>query len=308
MTDLHDLMTTMLRDEPTLPLVVDTAIREGRQARRRHRIAAVASTCVVVAVVAAIGVVVVRNSNHSPTQLSSGSTTARCDTPDRAVPDLLDWPCMTATPTGYDQQQISQTLTLAAILWPTDVNEADLQIRVLGFGPLPNSRPGTSLVYAEVWERSGTTPARIIYSVTAPVHYFGRAAVRNAALHGLGPNDPEVPGGGTGDTTSGGSGLFVALTVEFKHPEPRDACEAMLNTPVPPKTAYPSACTDTVIARPDIAAIRIVHANGDVDQPIPVVNGLAGINYPNEYRHGWTIQGLDSAGDVVATVPYHLSH
>lgn len=307
MTDLRDLMSTMLLDEPTLPLVVDAAIRDGRRARRRHRVAAAASTCLVVAVVASVGVVIARTSADSPSQVSSGTTAARCDTPTRVVPGFVDWPCVTPVPSHYEQLQIQQTFQQGVTLWPTTVVETDLQMRVLGFGPLPNSRPDTSLVYAEVWQRTGSTAARMVATVAAPIHDYGKRAVRNAEQHGVNPRDPLAAVGASGPMPQGDPGLYINLEVGFRHPEPKNACQTMERN-LRPRPHYPTACTDTVIARQDITQIRTVDPGGRADAPLAVTSGgLAGLPYTDQYRHGWHIQGLDSSGDVVTTVPYRLS-
>jgi hypothetical protein len=264
--------------------------------RRHNRTRRISAGATLVLVAGAIVGAVQLTDTHSDTGRISvgGAAPVPCDTPARTVPQLLDWPCLTGSFTRYYSQQTQALRNQADVLF--DGLYPDLQVRVLGFGPVPNGRPGSTAVFAEIWQRGGRTSAKLGFSFAKPAR--------------LSPNPQNAPTGDpvvfpylVGPMPAGNPPLIVTRPVGTFAVTSRKECRAIASNRARLTISHPASCGDTVLARPGIAAIRVVEGNGHLGPVIPVHAGLAGLA-DRRIHPGWTIQGLSSSGAVVASVPY----
>jgi hypothetical protein len=294
---LTDDLATSLRDhadkvypEPGVTLA-GVASRTRRHNRTRRIAAGVTLALVAGAIVSAVQL----TEGHSQPGGVSVAAAVRipCDTPTRPVPQFLDWPCPTGSFSRYYSQQTealrTEADTLFAGLYP------DLQFRVLGFGPVPNGRPGSTVVYAEIWQRGGHTPAKIGYSFAKPARF-------SPNVDGAPADDAVVFPSLVGPMPAGNPSLIVTRPVgTFGVKSPRE-CRAITSGRARLTISHPASCSDTVVARRGIAAIRVVEGVGHFGPVIPVHEGLAAL--ADHMHPTWTIQGLSRTGTVLASIPY----
>jgi hypothetical protein len=153
-------------------------------------------------------------------------------------------------------------------------------------------------VFAEVWQREGDSPVRQIESYASPDTLYPGPLNRPRT------GGPLLQEYGGGVMPPGDPELFVAAPPTFNDRTTLRACEREIAKPPAPHTGYAEACTDTVFVRAGIAAIRVVRPDGRTGSSIPVEGGLAGLDRFARGRSGWSIQGLNGSGNIVATVPY----
>jgi hypothetical protein len=295
---LTDDLATSLRDHADSvrgePAVMLEAV--ANRTRRYNRTRRVAAGAILVLVTGAIvGAVQLTNTNREPGGVSvGGAVRVPCDTPARVVPQLLDWPCLTGSFSRYYNQQ-TQALRAEAIDLFAGVPAADLQVRVLGFGPVPNGRPGSTVVYAEVWQRGGRTSAKIGYNFAKPAQFSPGSDQAPA-------DDAVVFPYLVAPMPAGNPSLLVTRPVGTFAVKSRKECRAIASNRARLTVSHPASCSDTVVARPGIVAIRVGEGDGHFGPVIHVHAGLAGLG--DGVHPTWTIQGLSSTGSVVASVPY----
>jgi hypothetical protein len=282
---------------------------ERRVATNRRRRRAAASGAVVLLIAAvSVGVAVATGgpgTSVQPAPSIDAATTVPCATPARTVPGYLDWPCPSRTLTRYDEQVIHHLRTFTALLpFPSSDSRAtpsDLAIRVLAMGPLPNSRPGSTVIHAEVWLRDGTGPATLVTSYGFHV----AAAPRWTRAHAVDGWSPA--GDGSDPRPPGDPVLFLDSPPSLDIPRPPDECQRMADTkPDPRHGGYFAACTDTAVTRADVASIRTVGPHGQHGPLTAVTDGLAGLDTTRVQRPNWTIQALDADGNVIGSVPFQI--
>jgi hypothetical protein len=295
---LTDDLATSLRDhadsvrgEPAMML--EAVANRTRRYNRTRRVAVGAMLVLVTGAI--VGAVQLTNTHREPSGVSvAGATLVPCDTPIRTVPQFLDWPCLAGSFTGYYAEQ-TQAVQAEAIDLFAGTPIADLQVRVLGFGPVPNGRPGSTVVYAEVWQRGGHTSAKIGYNFAKPAQFSpssGEAPADDAVVfpYLIGPMPPGDPS------------LIVTRPVGTFAVKSRQECRAIASNRARLTISHPASCSDTVLARPGIAALRVDKGDGHFGPVIPVHAGLAGL--ADSVHPTWTIQGLSSTGSLIASVPY----
>lgn len=279
---------------------------------RRHR--RIAATGAVVALVAGtiLGVAVATNdaSRGQPTPALAGATKVPCATPTREVPGYLDWPCPAVTLTPYDRAAIHHLRTFTALMpgvsSPARVPDgsdaespSDVAIRVLAMGPLPNSRPGSTVVHAEVWFLDGTGPASIVTS-----YGFHASEEPQWTLPHV-VHDWVPAGDGTRNGLAGNPIIFLDAPPSIELPRLPDECQRLADTkPNERHGGYLAACTDTVVARADVANIRMIGPHGQLGALNPVTDGLAGLDSTRTHRPNWRIQALDADGNIIGSVPF----
>jgi hypothetical protein len=306
---LTEELTSTLRahaddvDAPRSSLLVDLEHRIITSRRRRRAGATGAAVLLVVGVT--IGVVAASISpgrkGQSPPVLTD-ATSVPCATPAREVPDYLDWPCPEGTLTPYDREAIHHLLTFTT-LSPTasnpNVKPPDVAVRVLAMGPLPNSRAGSTVVHAEVWQRDGTGPATIVTSYG----FHASAAPRWARPRN---GDEWVPGGDAmGTKLPGDPVMFLDVPPGLDLPRRPDECQHMADTkPNKRHGGYFAACTDTVVTRAGVANVRTIGPHGQLGALDRVTDGLAGLDTTRSQRPNWRIQALDASGNVIGSIPF----
>jgi hypothetical protein len=302
---LTEDLTATLRDHAEditgTPASLLTAVERRMQQHHHRRVASVTAATVFVVAAVSVAAVVLADSHSSrgSTRVSiAGSTQVPCDQPSRAVPHYIAWPCASGAVSAYDEQEFDAIAPLAL----RNVSAKGLQIRVLAFGPLPNSRPGSTVVYAEVWPRYGDEPASGFASYSVPARlqpgYHGKTA----------PDAPLLESAVGGSLPAGRQALFVDAPVGYSNAATPHSCEQMDNNPpTNDQHDYLAPCADTVVARQGVTAIRVVDSKGKIGPAIPVHNGLAGLTDTAEGRRGWTIQGLNDRGTVIASTPYEVT-
>jgi hypothetical protein len=281
-----------VRSEPAVTLA-GVADRTRRHNRSR-RLAPIATLVLVSGVI--VGAVHLTTTHSSGTGRVSGAGAVRvpCDTPTRTVPQFLDWPCPTGSFSRYYSQQTQAFQQEADVLFAREP-AADLEVRVLGFGPVPNGRPGSTVVFAELWQRGGRTAALLGYNFAKPAQFSpnsDEAPADDAVVfpYLVGP----MPAGNPQLLVTGRSGTFAVTS--------RTECRAIASNRARLTISHPGSCSDTVLARPGIAAIRVVEGVGHFGPVIPVRAGLAAL--ADHVHPTWTIQGLSSTGAVLASAPY----
>jgi hypothetical protein len=295
---LTDELTASLREHADDvrgdPAVMLAAV--ANRTTRHNRTRGVAAGAILVLVTCAIvGAVQLTNTHRHAGGVSVGrAVQVPCDTPTRVVPQMLDWPCLTGTFSRYYNQQ-TQAIRAEAIDLFTGVPAAELQVRVLGFGPAPNGRPGSTVVVAEVWQRGGRGSAKIGYNFAKPAQFSpgsDQAPADDAVVfpYLVGP----MPAGDPPLIVTRPRGTFAVGS--------RKECRAIASNQATLTVSHPASCDDTVVARGGITAIRVAEGPGHFGPVAPVIAGIAGIG--KGVHPAWTIQGLDSSGAVVASVPY----
>jgi hypothetical protein len=295
---LTDDLATSLRDHADSvrgdPEVILAAVSDRTRRHNRHRGAAAGATLVLVAG-AIVGAVQLTNSRSDAGGSSvAGAAPVPCDKPTRTVPHFLDWPCPPGTFNQYYSQQTEVFQGEAGVLFP-GAADAHLQVRVLGFGPVPNGRPGSTVVFAELWQRRGRTSAMIGYNLAKPAKFSPNSDVAP-------PGDAVVFPYLVGPMPAGKPALIVTRPIGTFGVDSRKECQAIASNRAHLSVSHPAACGDTVVARSGIAAIRVDEGDGHFGPVIPVHAGLAGL--ADRLHPTWTIQGLGTAGTVVGSVPY----
>jgi hypothetical protein len=296
---LTDDLAASLRDHADSvrgdPAVILAAVSDRTRRHNRTRRVAAGATLVLVAG-GIVGAVQLTNSRSDTGGVSvAGAGMVPCDTPARTVPHFLDWPCPPGPFTRYYSQQTQAFQGEASVLFAGNP-AGDLEVRVLGFGPVPNGRPGSTVVFAELWQRGGRTSAKIGYNFAKPARFS--------------PSPENAPTGDAmvfpylvGPMPTGNPSLIVTRPVGTFAVTSRKECTAIASNRARLSVSHPASCGDTVLAGRAIAAIRVVDGRGRLGPAIPVRAGVAGLADRRIHR-GWTIQGLSSTGAVLASVPY----
>jgi hypothetical protein len=294
---LTDDLATSLRDHADSvraePAMMLAGVADRTRRHQRIRRIAVGATVVLVAG-AIVGAVHLTDTHNDTGRISpAGATRVRCDTPTRTVRQLLDWPCLPGSYNRYYSQQTQELRneadTLFAGLYP------HLQVRVLGFGPVPNGRPGSTVVFAEFWQRGGSTPAKFGYNFAKPARF-------SPSLQNAPTGDPTVFPYLVGSMPAGNPALIVTRPDGTFRVGSRKECAAIASNRARVGISHPASCSDTVVARGGITAIRVDEGDGHFGPAIPVHAGLAGL--ADRVHPTWTIQGLSNSGAVVASIPY----
>jgi hypothetical protein len=305
---LTDDLRTTLRDRARDVTAVPSGLLDGierKRSRHRRRLAATTGGAAIATAAVVMGVIVLvgAGSHDGQGATITGAGPVPCAEPTREVLNYVDWPCPTNPVSDYDRQEFDLMLTRGDMAGfgstgPGAGDAEDLDYRVLAFGALPNSRASSSVVFAEVWQRAGNTPAHDFVMYTSlDTLYPGQLSVP--------PTGAPLPGlFGGGPMQAGDPKMFVAAPPTLHHRTTLRACTRRVKKPPAPKHGYVAGCTDTVFVRAGITAIRVVQPDGHTDAPIPVDSGLAGLSRFAQARKGWSIQGLDADGNVVATVAY----
>jgi hypothetical protein len=302
---IDDLRST-LRDHADMVDAVPGTVLDGierkRVIHRRRRFAAATGGTVLVTAAVTVGALLPGDAGSSNRKAVSvgGSGAVPCAEPARNVPNFLDWPCPTGPVSAYERQEFAQMRQWGGLGSHGNAASDKFDFRVLAFGPVPHSRQSSSFVFAEDWLRDGSSPVLsfISYASLDTLYPFPQARPPTGA--------PLQAGSGGGPMPAGDPAMFVAAPPSI----PRDmrttlkACNRRIQRPMTRPTGYVTACTDMVLVRAGITAIRVVQPHGQMDPAIPVTSGVAGLERFAQGRRGWSIQGLDANGKVVATVPY----
>jgi hypothetical protein len=296
---LTDDLATSLREHADSvqgePAVTLAGVADRTRRHNRTRLVAPLATLVLVSGVILGGVQLTHtHSSDADGGSVAGAVQVPCDTPARTVPRFLDWPCLSGSFSRYYSQQTEAFQQEAALLFAGE-RDADLEVRVLGFGPVPNGRPGSTVVFAELWQRGGHTAAQLGYNFAKPAQFSpssDKAPADDAVVfpYLVGP----VPAGSPSLIVTGRRGTFGVRS--------RKECRAIASNRARVTISHPASCSDTVVARGGIAAIRVVKGGGHFGPVIPVRAGLAAL--ADRVHPTWTIQGLSSTGTVLASVPY----
>jgi hypothetical protein len=210
----------------------------------------------------------------------------------------LDWPCPSGPVTGAEETQLNAMIADAENAEirharnthapPTPIKNA--QVRVLAFGPLPNGTPGTMFAAAMYWQKNGTTPAQIIDS------YADADGIASSGRLGPIPVAGDPP--------------LLATPSNMAPPTPTTSnwCNDLAANPPTPPMETTVTCTNTVVARAGVTAVRLVRGPDEADPPTPVHNGLAGVyeapHWTSDVKTHWRIEALNSHGQVIGSIPY----
>jgi hypothetical protein len=297
---LTDELTASLREHADSvsgdPAMMLAAV--ANRTKRHNRTRGVAAGAMLVLAAGAIvsAVQLANTHRHAGGVSVGGAVPVPCDTPTQVVPRLLDWPCLTGSFSRYYNQQTQAIKDEAIDLFAgVPAADLDLQVRVLGFGPVPNGRPGSTVVYAEVWQRGSRAAAKIGYNFAKPAKFS--------------PGSDQAPADDAvafpylvAPMPAGDPALIVTRPMGTFAVRSRKECRAIASNQAPLTVSHPASCSDTVVAQGGITAIRIDQGDGHVGPLTPIVAGIAGL--AEGVHPSWTIQGLDSSGAVIASVPY----
>lgn len=286
------------RDLEAPPDFATTVLAAHRRRRRRTmRLTGAVCAAVIAAATAAV-VEEVPGSGHASVVVSN-ATGVPCAEPPAAVSNALRWPCPQQTPDAFFDVMFDKP----ELFLTPGKSATSLDYRILGFGRLPNSRPGGVVVVGETWPIAGATSAEVFTAFASPAHYQpGIEAEQEVA----GPNGPVPDLIGEGAAPAADPAMLLVSTPRLSAEPAERTCAALAMSTPQPRTTYLAACSDTVVVRSDITAIQLVRDGSLEGAPIPVTDGLAGLPGPQDSRPGWQIQGLDAAGNVVATIAWQL--
>jgi hypothetical protein len=279
----------------TAPDLAGTVLARHRGRRRRIH---VATGAVSVVVVVAAAVVTVQATSDGGSSVTVGNRTggAPCADPPSSVHNAMLWPCPQQAPNKF----------FAAIfnkpdLYLTPGAPHPLVRRILAFGSLPNSRPGSVVVIGEYWPAKGADTASLFVAYASPAKdQIGISRPETPS----GPNGPVPQLEGNGSVPASDRAMILISPPRLVGPPEATTCSVLARSKPKPNTSYLAACSDTVVVRSDITSVQLVHDGAEVGSPIAVIDGLAGLSRPEEQRAGWQIEGLDSSGDVVQTISW----
>ncbi|HEX3897841.1 MAG TPA: hypothetical protein VHW74_01610 [Mycobacteriales bacterium] len=292
---LERLNEVAFGDLEAAPDLAGTVLAKHRQ--RRRRTAAITGVAGV-AVVAAAAAVAVQATGENGSSVTIGNRTggAPCADPPASVHNAMLWPCPQQTPNSF----------FAAIFdkpdfYLTPGAPHPLEHRILAFGPLPNSRPGSAVVVGEFWPAKNAESASLFVAYASPgKDQIGIARPEEPS----GPNGPVPQMEGSGEISASDRAMILISPPRLPGPPAATTCSELAQSKPQRNRGYLAACSDAVVVRSDITSVQVVHDGAEVGSPIAVTDGLAGLAGPQEQRPGWRIEGLDSSGAVVQTIPW----
>jgi hypothetical protein len=270
------------------------AVLTKHRLRRRRTLLVTGAVCL--AVLAATTVVGVRSVGGDGSSVTVGNRTggAPCADPPSSVHNAMLWPCPQQRPTAFFEAMFSRP-----DFYLTPGAPQALRHRILAFGPLPNSRPGSAVVVGEFWQAQRADIANLFVAYASPgKDQIGIARPEEPS----GPNGPVPQLEGNGRIPASDRAMILISPPRLPGPPAATTCSALAQSGPQRNRGYLAACSDTVVVRSDITSVQLVHDGAEVGSPIAVTDGLAGLSSPQEQRTGWQIEGLDSSGAVVQTI------
>ncbi|HVV75671.1 MAG TPA: hypothetical protein VHC43_06505 [Mycobacteriales bacterium] len=281
-------------DADAMSLLADLEVRLSRRRLGRPLVAAL----VAAAVVAASVVVSIRLAGSAAHDVSvADSNGVPCATPAVTPVHYIDWACAPGPVDAYFRDVFDHPSQVMS-----DIATFDRDARVLAYGDMPASRPGGRFVVAELWNPD-TLKTRLVVVFTQPAGVLPPSTQEHLARYGVGPNDP-VGSAGIEDPTPPPVGALMVVSTPHPSTHFAASCSAQLAQVPGPRHAYLAACSNIVIARSDVAELRLLHNGVVIGQPVPVRNRATGLPSPRANRPGWTIEALNADGDIVGAVPW----
>jgi hypothetical protein len=211
--------------------------------------------------------------------------------------NYIDWPCAQGPVDAYFRELFDHPNRFMP-----NIATFDRDARVLAYGDIPASRPGGRFVVAEVW-KADTLKTKLIVMFTQPAGVLPQSTQDHLAQYGVGPSDRVGSVAGAEPTPPPVGALIVVST---PHPSRHYVtnCDAQLARIPDARHGYLAACSNIVVTRSDVAAIRLLHNGMVIGQPIPVSNRATGLPSPRANRPGWTIEAINADGDIVGSAPW----